>query len=280
MLGSDLLRAIYNRPGYIAMGLTRQDADITDPDKITRAIVELKPDVVIHCAANTDVDGCQLKPESAFSVNALGTRNVALACQRAGAAMVYISTDYVFDGTKTEPYLEWDRTAPINVYGHSKLAGEWYTASLLDRFYIVRSSWLYGKNGKSFVTTILKLAQERKRLSVVTDQIGSPTYTPDLAMKLVEIVESGRFGIYHVTNSGHCSWYDFARKIIQYAGLYDAEVIPIKSSEFPTPTRRPANSVLRNLALELEGIQLLRPWQEALADFLNEISDLKFESPS
>lgn len=268
MLGSDLMRVLGQK--HRVIGLTRKDANITEFDKTVKAISDLKPELVIHCAANTHVDGCEQYPESAYSANGLGTRNVAVGCQKAGAAMVYISTDYIFDGTKPEPYLEWDQPSPINVYGRSKLIGEQYTASLLSRYYIIRTSWLYGRRGRNFVAMVLRRAEEGKPLSVVDDQVGSPTYTLDLAGKIGEIIERERYGIYHVTNSGTCSWYQFAQKIVEISG-HKLEIRPVKSSEYRTPARRPANSVLRNLALELEGIGILRHWQEAVEDFIREL---------
>jgi dTDP-4-dehydrorhamnose reductase len=271
MLGSDLMRVVGST--YDVVGLSSKDANITDLDKIVGLIESLKPDLVIHSAANTDVDGCELNPDATFLVNSIGTRNVALACQRINAALMYISTDYVFDGQKPEPYVEWDQPNPVNTYGRSKLAGEKYVSELLSRFYIIRSSWLYGKLGRNFVYTILKATREgKKRLTIVDDQVGSPTYTYDLATKISEIIEKERYGIYHITNSNYCSWFEFTKQILRLAfnaAGHEISLVPIKSHEYATPTRRPNNSVLRNYVLELERIPLLRPWDAALGEFLS-----------
>ena len=197
--------------------LNRPDYDVTKPQVIP-AIAELSPEVVIHTAAMTDVDGCARDPDRAYLVNALGTQNVALACQRCSAAMVYVSTNEVFDGAKGEPYLEFDRPNPINAYGRSKLAGELFVQTLLDRFYIVRTSWLYARGGQNFVTKIIRAADEWGRLRVVTDEVGSPTYAPDLAQAIAKLIRTGHYGVYHLTNEGACSRYDFAVRILELSG--------------------------------------------------------------
>ncbi|MBI1745720.1 MAG: dTDP-4-dehydrorhamnose reductase [Acidobacteria bacterium] len=266
MLGHDLVESL--SPRHTVIGFSSADFDITDIDKTLAMVADARPDLLIHSAANANVDGCELNPEPAYQVNSLGTRNVALACAKIQAAMVYISTDYVFNGQKSGPYVEWDTPNPLNIYGRSKWWGEQLVTGLLTRFYIVRSSWLYGKNGGNFVDAIRRAAQSgRNPLRVVQDQVGSPTLTSDLAEKLAEVIEKERYGTYHITNSGHCSWFEFAQRIVELAGM-TVDIQPIKSYEYPTPTARPSNSVLRNYVLELERIALLRPWHEALAQFI------------
>ena len=225
--------------------------------------------MVIHAAAFTNVDGCESDPDTAYRANGLGTRNVAVAADEAGAAVAYVSTDYVFDGSQDDPYTEFDRPNPINVYGRSKLAGEIFVREFCRRYWIVRTSWLFGKHGKNFVQTFLRLARENDEIRVVNDQIGSPTYTRHLAAKIAEIVSSSRFGTYHVTNAGSCSWFQFAQEILRLRPAR-ARVIPVASSEYATPAQRPKNSVLRNYVLQLEGMSLAERWEGALAAYLEE----------
>jgi dTDP-4-dehydrorhamnose reductase len=263
MLGHDI-RNVFTDVELIS--LTRNDFDITDLDKSGSKIREIRPDYLIHSAAYTDVDGCELNPEKAYLVNGTGARNVTIACEEVKCPIIYISTDYVFDGAEKEPYNEWDSPNPINKYGLSKLLGERFVASLTNRFYIVRTSWLYGKNGKNFVDTIIKHLSEKESIDVVDDQVGSPTFTYDLAVKLRELVGKG-YGIYHITNTSHCSWYDFA---VEIAGLQGIKKV-IKSTtsdKYKLPARRPAFSVLNNTMSKLEGIQEPRHWKEALKDYL------------
>ncbi|MBC8254352.1 MAG: dTDP-4-dehydrorhamnose reductase, partial [Ardenticatenia bacterium] len=196
------------------------DWDITDPAQVSR-LADVKPAVVIHCAAMTDVDGCARNPELAFKVNAFGTQNVALACQRADAAMVCVSTNEVFDGTASRPYLEFDATRPINPYGLSKLAGEQMASRFLHRLYIVRISWLFDRGGNNFVSKILAGADQRGQLQVVSDEVANPTYAPDLAAAILHLIETEHYGIYHLVNEGHCSRYEFALEIVRQAGRGD-----------------------------------------------------------
>ena len=251
--------------------------DITDSAKTYTEVTRINPDIVIHSAAYTDVDGCETNRDLAFRVNALGTRNIALACQRFDTELLYISTDFVFDGEKGEPYLEFDRPNPQSIYAKSKYWGELYIKSLLNRFYIVRSSWLFGKNGKNFVSTILNLAKQKKEIEVVNDQIGSPTYTKDLAQAIAQLIgregkdsitRASLYGIWHITNSGQCSWYEFAREILQDS---DVPVKPITSEELNRPAKRPKFSVLENSVRKFQGWKSLRHWKEALKDYLEEI---------
>ena len=241
--------------------------DITDRTGIVQAIANFRPDVVIHAAAFTNVDGCTHEPDKAYQVNALGTQNVALACQRVGAAMVFVSTNEVFDGNATQPYLEFDTTNPINVYGRSKLAGEWYAQTLLQRFYIVRTAWLFAPAGANFVSKIIRAADERGKLTVVDDEISSPTYAPDLALAIVRLIATDAFGIYHFTNTGICSRYEFATEILKQSGRSHVPVEPIKSEQYERASKPPLYAPLRNFcgaALSLA----LRPWQDALEEYL------------
>jgi dTDP-4-dehydrorhamnose reductase len=263
MLGSDI-KNVFSDVDLINFRL--HDFDITDLDKSIKAIKEAKPDYLIHVAAYTDVDGCESNPEAAFLVNGIGARNITMACEEIGCPVIYISTDYVFDGTKKETYNEWDKTNPINMYGLSKLLGEQFVTSLTNRFYIVRTSWLYGKNGKNFVDTIIRLLSERDEIDVVNDQVGSPTYTCDLARKLRELIGRG-YGTYHVTNTSHCSWHEFAVEIAKLKGV-NKNINPTTTENFKRPAKRPAFSVLGNTMLRLEGIEPARHWKEALKDYL------------
>lgn len=248
--------------------LAHADLDITDLDATLSALDRAKPQVVIHAGAWTDVDGCEQDPDRSWRVNALGSRNLSVACQGAGAACCYLSTDYVFDGEKPSPYTEFDAPNPISCYGGSKLAGERYVQTLTPRHWIVRSSWLFGPGGKNFVKTILAKARAGEGLRVVDDQVGSPTYALDLARAIARLIGGPHYGIWHVTNSGSCSWYDFAAAILENTGLTGTRLEPISSKELGRAAARPRNSVLRNYCWELEGWPPLRPWSDALRDYL------------
>jgi dTDP-4-dehydrorhamnose reductase len=243
--------------------------DVTDIGIIS-AMADFEPELVIHAAAMTDVDGCELDPDAAYEVNALGTKNVALASQRCGAPLLYISTDYVFDGTKEEPYLEFDEPNPINIYGRSKLAGEDFVRRLLNRFYIVRSAWLYGQGGNNFVNKVLQLAEERKELFVVTSEVGSPTYTRDLAEAIARLIEHPMYGVYHLVNEGTCSRYELAHRILELAGKSDFPLYPAETYE--RPAKVPHRAVLRNFSAATQLGITLRPWEEALRAFFEERS--------
>ncbi|MEV5027361.1 dTDP-4-dehydrorhamnose reductase [Paenibacillus sp. LPE1-1-1.1] len=251
------------------IGFGRHELDITSLPACRNLFALHQPDVVIHCAAYTAVDKAESEPDEAFRVNAAGTRNVAVAAREVGAKLCYISTDYVFDGTGTTPYNEYDKTNPLTVYGKSKFAGEQLVQTLYDRYYIVRTSWVFGKYGNNFVKTMLKLAEERDQLKVVADQIGSPTYTYDLAEFLLELVHTDYYGIYHASNSGTCSWYDFAQAIFEESG---SKIIlePCTTAEFPRPAPRPAYSVMDHSAMRSNGFNVLRPWREALKHYLKD----------
>jgi len=279
MLGIDLYQTL--REEYEVTGLDRRDfpcspspsvnkIDITDLEAVKELFYWLTPHFVIHAAAYTDVDGCEKDADKAYKVNALGTRNIALACQKLDIPLLYISTDFVFRGDKETPYDEFDEPHPVNIYGKSKLAGENYLKSFLSRYFIVRSSWLYGQWGKNFVTTVLKLAREKSVLKVVDDQVGSPTYTKDLSQQIKRLVATELYGIYHITNSGRCSWYEFAQEILKLAGIKGVKVTPITSEELARPAPRPKFSVLENYCLRLSLGNGMREWKEALRDFLEE----------
>jgi len=250
-----------------AVGVDLPEVDITQPSAVEAAINAAQPEVIIHCAAFTDVDGCARDPELAYRVNGMGTQNVAQAAACAGAALVYISSNEVFDGTRREPYSEFDATNPLNAYARSKLAGEWFAAHLTSRFYIVRTSWLTGRGGRNFVHRIQQLADERGQLRVVTDETANPTFIEDLAAAIIKLIQTGRFGIYHLTNTGYCSRYEYARKILELSGRGHIPVEPISRADFARPSTPPEFSPLANTAAAALGITL-RPWEEALEEFL------------
>lgn len=264
MLGSDIQRVFRDTD---IVGFMHKDLDITSIDTVNERIRAVRPDFLIHAAAFTDVDRCESEVEKAYLVNGIGTRNIAMVCEDIKCPVIYISTDYVFDGSRGTPYNEWDATSPINRYGLSKLMGEEFVKALTNRFYIVRTSWLYGSSGRNFVDTILRLLSERDSISVVNDQKGCPTYTVDLALKLRELIGKG-YGIYHIVNTGSCTWYDFAVAIASYKGV-TKKIIPVTSEAINRPAKRPASSVLENTFLKLEGIGELRNWKEAVAEYLS-----------
>ena len=253
--------------GHTLAGCDLPELDITDRDAIGQAIADFAPDITIHAAAWTDVNGCARDPDQAYRVNGLGTQNVALACAASNATMVYISTNEVFDGFATEPYREWDALHPINPYGQSKAAGEWFVQHLLTRFYMVRTAWLYAPGGRNFPHRIIQLADERGALKVVADEVSNPTYALDLADALAELIETGAYGIYHITNAGCCSRYDFAREILRISKREHIPIEPITLDEWERPSTPPQFAPLANTAARALGIQL-RPWVAALEAFL------------
>jgi dTDP-4-dehydrorhamnose reductase len=264
-LGVELMRSLVAHGKVV--GTTIADMDITDPGCVDR-LASLRPDWVVHAAAATDVDDCEREPERAMAVNGEGTRRVAEGCRRAGAGLVYLSTDYVFDGGKGAPYTEGDSPAPLNAYGRSKLEGERAVQSVTARWVIVRTAWLYGTHGKNFVKTILGKVEAGGPLRVVDDQVGSPTYAADLARAVALLVSRRLTGVFHVTNSGSCSWYEFTREILRLAGADVKRVSRISSEELNRPARRPAFSVLENAAWRAAGLPPMRPWPEGLTDML------------
>lgn len=242
--------------------------DITNPQAVQDTMTLHQPDAVVHAAAWADVDGCERNPNRAFLVNTQGTWNVAAACGSRNALLVYISTDFVFDGTKPAPYTEFDLPHPLSHYGESKLAGEQLVTRLCPRHFITRTSWLFGAHGTNFPAKILELAKTRHEFPVVCDQFGSPTHTVDLARKLIWLLDSPLYGIYHITNTGKTSWCELASTALELAGIRNVHVIPTPASQWPSPTRRPENSVLRHQALEMQGKDDLPDWKQGLADFL------------
>jgi len=247
--------------------------DITDTAQVRRAAAAARPAVVIHTAAWTDVDGCELDKKKAYRINSEGTKNVARACKVEGATAIYISTDFVFDGKKHRPYRESDRTGPLGVYGDSKLRGERALQRMMKEYYILRTSWLFGPYGKNFVDTVIEKAGTERVLKVVRDQVGSPTYTKDLAKAirvLVEKIFAGHemYGVYHVSNSGTVSWYSYAREIVRLAGVDNGKVVPITSRELARPAQRPRMSVLDNSKFTNTIKFRMRHWRKALEDFI------------
>lgn len=272
MLGYDLMRT--GRPDDSLVGLAHADIEITELASVRRALAAHRPDVVINAAAITKTEPCETEPEQAFRVNAVGAFHVAVAAREVGAGVVFISTDYVFDGSKPE-FSEGDLPNPLNVYGVSKLAGEILTRIGNPRHYIIRTGWLFGKNvshkGYNFVTLMLEKAKTGSEVRVVNDQRGSPTYTFDLATKIHELITScAPAGIYHIVNHGSASWYEFAEKVFEFAGIRP-RLVPITTAESGTKIRRPAVSLLADTKLAGLGLASLRPWPEALRAYLDEI---------
>jgi len=268
MVGSELM-AIPSF-GHEVIGLGHEELDVAVEKDTRRVIRDISPRIVFHAAAYTEVDGGEKDPERAFRVNSQGTLQVARACHEAGANLVYLSTDYVFDGKNSRPYREDDPVNPINIYGKSKLEGERHIQRLLEEFTIVRTQWLFGKGGKNFVTTVLSLAKKGNRLTIVEDQVGSPTYAVDLSQAIFRLLEKGCRGIFHLANSSSCSWYDFAREIVRIARIPDVEILPIDEASLGRPAKRPHYAVLDCERLKLETGLTMRPWHEALKEFIRE----------
>lgn len=268
-LGHDVVEELKRR-GLEWNAPSSEEMDITDPDAVMEWIQGACPQAVIHCAAYTAVDRAEDEPDLCMEANVQGTRNVARACFDVGAKMAYISTDYVFDGSGEAPWDTDDRTGPLNVYGASKLEGERMVRAILDEYFIVRISWVFGKNGNNFVKTMLRLGRERETLSIVADQWGSPTYTKDLAPLLCDMVLTDKYGTYHATNEGITNWADFAKEIFRQAGIF-CKVNAIPSAEYPTKATRPMNSRLSKASLEAAGFSRLPEWKNALARYLKEL---------
>ena len=268
-LGYDCVKQL-KEAGHEVQGVSSKEFPLTEPLKMEAYLRKFKPEAVIHCAAYTAVDKAEDEPETCRAVNAEGTRNLARLCKELDAKLIYISTDYVFPGTGEKPYAEDAPTAPVNVYGASKLAGEEAVREILDKYFIVRISWVFGYNGKNFIRTMLKLAESHDKLTVVDDQVGSPTYTRDLAVLLAEMVESDKYGTYHATNEGFCSWADLAIETFRQAGA-KVEVERVTSDKFPTKAVRPHNSRMSKAALDRAGFQRLPRWQDAVGRYLIEL---------
>jgi len=255
-------------PHHEVIALDHRSCDLADRESVELAVVSAAPAAVVNCAAWTDVDGCEADPERAVLVNALGVRHLAVACARVGAHLVHVSTDYVFSGEKSGPYDEWDEPDPRSVYGRSKLGGEREVARHAGSWAIARTSWVFGRQGRNFVDTILGRARKGLPLRVVDDQRGCPTYAPDLAGALARLAVERRPGIYHVTNQGACTWHDLACAAVELAGLDPSVVGTSTTAELARPAPRPANSVLSGAAWAAAGLPPLRPWREALAEKL------------
>lgn len=265
-LGYDVVKELQYR-NIECYGAVRTDFDLCDFAAAEKFITAYNPNVIIHCAAYTAVDKAEDEPDLCFLVNEQGTRNIAKICKLIDAKMVYISTDYVFDGNRETPYEIDDIPNPQNIYGKSKLAGEQAVKEILNKYFIVRISWVFGQNGNNFVKTMLRLGKERKEISVVNDQVGSPTYTVDLSALLVDIIQTDKYGIYHATNEGCCSWAEFAEEIFKVSDM-DVKVNHILSSEYPVKAKRPLNSQLSKIKLYENQFNLLRSWKEALIDYI------------
>jgi dTDP-4-dehydrorhamnose reductase len=261
MLGNAVLKELHN---YKCFEFGKEELDITNKEKVSGVMRDIKPNVVINCAAYTDVDACETNQKHAFNVNGKAVGHIAKSCNKIKAHLVHISTDYVFDGTKKQGYNEDDKKNPISVYGKSKAFGEDLILKNMKQFSIIRTSWLFGTHGKNFVNSIIKLSKNKNELRVVNDQVGSPTYTKDLALMIKKIVKEGKHGIFHVTNSGFCTWYQFASKIFEIMNK-KVKLIPTSSKDIDRLARRPAFSILINNKLDK-----LRVWKYALKQYLEE----------
>lgn len=273
-LGYDVVNEL-NKRGHTAVGVDIKEMDITDASSVERVLQNTKPEAVIHCAAWTAVDAAEDNEEKVRLVNAVGTQNIAKECKKLNSEMLYISTDYVFDGKGDKPWQpDCKDYKPLNIYGQTKLEGELAVASTLEKFFIVRIAWVFGKNGKNFIKTMLNVGKTHAAVRVVNDQIGTPTYTLDLARLLVDMIETDKYGYYHATNGGgFISWYDFAKEIFKQAG-YATEVIPVTTAEYGlSKAARPFNSRLDKSKLTENGFKPLPEWQDALSRYLSEINN-------
>ncbi len=267
-LGYDVMNELAGR-GHEGIGVDIQEMDITDAASVEKVITEAAPDAVIHCAAYTAVDAAEDNVDLCRRVNAGGTENIARVCKALNCKMMYISTDYVFNGQGTRPWEPDDKREPLNVYGQTKYEGE-LAVETLEKFFLVRIAWVFGVNGKNFIKTMLNLGKTRDHLTVVADQVGSPTYTYDLARLLVDMIETDKYGRYHATNEGLCSWYEFACEIFKQAGM-NVTVSPVTSDQYPAKAKRPMNSRMDKSKLDEMGFKRLPSWQDALGRYLKEI---------
>lgn len=267
-LGQDVCAELKRR-GQEYIGWDKEECDITDLRAVQEGLRRERPEAVIHCAAYTAVDQAEEEAAACWAVNVDGTRNLAQGCREVGARLLYLSTDYVFSGEGETPYQPWDAVNPKSVYGRTKLGGELAVQTLLERYYIVRISWVFGLHGKNFVKTMLRLSESREEVQVVADQVGSPTYTADLAPLLCDMVQREEYGIYHASNEGECSWAEFAQEIFRQAGRR-VQVRPIATGEYPAKAQRPLNSRMGKERLEEKGFCRLPAWQDALGRYLRE----------
>ncbi|HIY18948.1 MAG TPA: dTDP-4-dehydrorhamnose reductase [Candidatus Blautia avistercoris] len=270
-LGHDVMNELAKR-GYEGIGVDVEEMDITDAEAVEKVMRKANADKVVHCAAWTAVDAAEDQEEICRKVNAQGTENIARMCKELDLPMIYLSTDYVFDGEGTRPWEPDDERHPLNVYGQTKYEGELAVEKYLDKYYIVRIAWVFGLNGKNFIKTMLNLAKTHDTLTVVDDQTGSPTYTYDLARLLVDMLETDKYGRYHATNEGLCTWYEFAQEIFRQAGV-DVKVVPVSSEKFAAKAKRPHNSRMNKEKLSQMGFERLPAWQDALQRYLKEIQE-------
>lgn len=268
-LGYDVVKVLKSR-NIECVGVDREEFDITDNNAVNNFIKKIMPDAVIHCAAYTDVNKSEDEFEICKKINAQGTENIAKVCKNIDAKMIYISTDYVFKGDGEKPYEIDDETEPLGAYGSTKLLGEVAVKEILNKYFIVRVSWVFGKNGNNFVKTMLKVGKEKNEINVVDDQIGSPTYTPDLAVLLADMVVTEKYGVYHATNEQYCSWAEFAQEIFKQAG-YSTKVNFITTEQYPSKAIRPKNSRLSKKSLDEAGFKRLPEWKDALKRYLIEL---------
>ncbi len=270
MLGSDLMAQFRYRHEVVGMDI--DEINITRASDCRSAVADVGPQLVINAAAYTNVDGCETDKETCFAVNAEGVKNIAEACKGKDIPVIHYSTDYVFDGSGSRPYTEDDPCNPINTYGASKLAGEHHLRHITENFIIIRTAWLYGAKGKNFVQAILDRAKSTGKLTVVDDQTGSPTCTRDLAAATELLVDKNARGIFHVTNRGNCTWFDFARKILQEARLDQVELLPIKTTDLQRAAKRPAYSVLSGQKFVTVTGKTMQPWQLAFSDYYKQLT--------
>lgn len=271
-LGSDVVKELLKR-GYSTLSPNRSEFNLCSEDSIRNYILNSNCEAIVHCAAYTQVDKAEDEKDLCIKINATATKHIVKCAKILDIPMIYISTDYVFDGTKDGEYTENDETNPINIYGESKLAGEKYVQEILDKYYIVRTSWVFNINGKNFIETMLRLSKANNQLSIVNDQIGSPTYTKDLSRLLVDMLETSKYGLYHATNEGYCSWYEFANTIFKLANI-NIDIKAINSNEYVSRAKRPLNSKLSKDKLIEYGFKPLPHWEDALKDYLIRRGDL------
>ena len=271
-LGSDVVKELLKR-GYSTLSPNRSEFNLCSEDSIRNYILNSNCEAIVHCAAYTQVDKAEDEKDLCIKINTTATKHIVKCAKILDIPMIYISTDYVFDGTKDGEYTENDETNPINIYGESKLAGEKYVQEILDKYYIVRTSWVFNMNGKNFIETMLRLSKANNQLSIVNDQIGSPTYTKDLSRLLVDMLETSKYGLYHATNEGYCSWYEFANTIFKLANI-NIDIKAINSNEYASRAKRPLNSKLSKDKLIEYGFKPLPHWEDALKDYLIRRRDL------
>lgn len=268
-LGYDVLKELKKR-NIECIGAGREQFDITQTNEVYHFIESYLPDAVIHCSAYTAVDKAEDEKELCYQVNVEGTKNIAMICKKINAKMLFVSTDYVFSGSGMQPHEIEEETDPLGVYGKTKLQGECIVKDILDHYFIVRTSWVYGKNGNNFVKTMLRIGKNQPEVNVVSDQIGSPTYTTDLASLICDMIQTQKYGLYHATNEGYCSWAEFAQEIFKQAG-YSTKVNFISTEQYPTKAQRPKNSKLSKKSLEKADFSKLPLWQDAVKRYIKEL---------